>query len=250
MGSLLIFTNLLLATLTGTYTWLVMRQLKQTQQESDYYRGIVERQLQLSTLPHLYWDLRPAEADRSLVLDVFNISGIPAYDLHLSLIGAYTEATLDIPTFLRTFVQPRHRKYPLQADKVGYYGVRNSVRLSLLPAQQKITLELPFPGQPVDVYTLVQYRDRSGENYYQVCCFSALDETGSYRANVLEPKAGEPIERLHLFDPEDYELPAEPEAWPYYVKDFADLWNHAVSSRMLMLTALPDASLKQTAYDF
>jgi hypothetical protein len=249
MGSLLILTNLLLATLTGTYVWLNLRNLKQLQQESDYYRNLVEQQLKLTTLPHLYWDLRLSEADRTRVLDIFNISGLPAYDLHLSVIGAYTEANLDIATFLRTYVQPRHRKYPLQADRVGYYGVRNSVRLSLLPAQQKITVELPLPDYPVDIYTLVQYRDLSGENYYQVCCFSAIDETGGYRANVLEPKVGEVIERFHLFDPENYELPDLPEDWPYYVKDFTDLWNHSLSYRLLMTTAPPEPS-SSTVYDF
>ncbi|MEM9904797.1 MAG: hypothetical protein AAF921_07220 [Cyanobacteria bacterium P01_D01_bin.44] len=251
MGSLLIITNLLLVTLTGAYAWLTMRNLKQLQQEGDYYRGVLERQLRVTTLPHLYWDLRVAEADSGLVLDVFNISGIPAYDVHLSLVGAYTEANMDTATFLLNYVQPRHRKYPLQSDQVGYYGVRSSVRLSLLPAQQKITLEMPFPVRPVDIYTLMQYRDLSGENYYQVCCFSAIDETGSYRANVLEPKEGESIDRLHLFDPEDYELPEIPDPWPYYVKDFTDLWNHSLSSRLtMMVPAPPEESPARTVYDF
>ncbi|MEL6247890.1 MAG: hypothetical protein AAFY78_12445 [Cyanobacteria bacterium J06648_16] len=253
MTALLILTNLLLATLTGTYAWLTLRQLKQLQYDSDYYRGIVEQQLRLTTFPHLYWDLRVVEADRRPVLDIFNISGTPAYDVHVSLIGAYTETTLDIAAFLRTYVQPRHRKYPLQADKVGYYGVRKSVRLSLLPAQQKITLELPFPAHPVDIYTLVQYRDLAGENYYQVCCFSALDEAKSYRANVLEPKAGEPIERLHLFDPEDYALPELTEAvpeWPYYIRDFVDLWNHALSSRLILSVPPVAEASSRAAYDF
>lgn len=254
MTALLALTNLLLALVTGSYAWLTLRQLKQLQYEHDDYRGLLERQLQLTTFPHLYWDLRVIEADQRPVLDVFNISGIPAYDVHVSLIGAYTEATLDVATFLRTHVQPRHRKYPLQADQVGYYGVRQSVRLSLLPAQQKITLELPFPAHPVDIYTLVQYRDLSGENYYQVCCFSALDEAKRYRANVLEPKTGALMARLHLFDPEDYTLTetAGPEAvdWPYYVKDFVDLWNHAVSSRLMLSTPAVADLPNRAAYDF
>jgi hypothetical protein len=250
MGSLLILTNVLLALLTGTYAWLTFRGLKQTQQDSDYYRGVIERQLRLTTLPHLYWDLRRNEASSSFVLDIFNISGIPAYDVQIGVVGAYTEASLDIATFLKTYVQPRHRKYPLQADKVGYYGVRSGVRLSLLPAQQKITVELPFPAKPIDIYTLMQYRDLSGENYYQVCCFSALDEAGGYRANVLEPKLAEPIERLSLFDPEDYELPEVEEPWPYYVKDFTDLWNHAISNRLMMTTPLSPEPTARSVYDF
>jgi hypothetical protein len=252
MGSLLILTNVLLALLTGTYAWLTFRSLRQNQQDSDFYRSVIERQLKLTTLPHLYWDLRLGEASGSVfVLDIFNISGIPAYDVQVGVVGAYTEASLEIATFLKTYVQPRHRKYPLQADKVGYYGVRSSVRFSLLPAQQKIAVELPFPANPIDIYTLVQYRDLSGENYYQVCCFSALDEAGSYRANVLEPKLAEPIERLSLFDPEDYELPEVEEPWPYYVKDFTDLWNHAIANRLMMpSTVVPTEPTARSVYDF
>ena len=160
---------------------------------------------------------------------------------------------------MRTYVQPRHRKYPLQSDKVGYYGVRNAVRLSLLPTQQKIVLSLPFPIQPADVYTLVQYRELSGENYYQVCCFSAIDESGVYRANILEPAEIQTIDRLHLFDVEDFSLPGERiqegngaiavnapgtkssdlEAYPYYLTDFVDLWNHSISSRLLLEASTP-----------
>lgn len=243
MEPILIISNLVLVGLTGTYAWLTSKNLKQLQQESGYYRSVIEKQLRLTALPHLYWDLqatKAADGATSLALEVFNISNVPAYDVHVSLIGAYTEEALGIATFMRTHVQPRHRKYPLQSDKVGYYGVRNAVRLSLLPTQQKIVLSLPFPLQPADVYTLVQYRELSGENYYQVCCFSAIDESGTYRANILEPNEMQTMERLHLFDLEDFALPEKKEPTdlntdepPYYLADFIDLWNHSISSRLI-----------------
>lgn len=256
MEPILIISNLILVGLTGTYAWLTNKNIKLLQQEGNYYRNVVEKQLRLTALPHLYWDLQPTEpaegkppvgqkGQSNLSLEVFNISNVPAYDVHVSLIGAYTEEGLGIATFMRTHVQPRHRKYPLQSDKVGYYGVRNAVRLSLLPTQQKIVLSLPFPIQPADVYTLVQYRELSGENYYQVCCFSAIDESGAYRANILEPSEIQTMERLHLFDLEDYALPEKredtAESLPYYLIDFLDLWNHSISSR-LMLDAAPPPS--------
>lgn len=255
MEPILIISNLILVGLTGTYAWLSNKNIKQLQTESAYYRGVVERQLRLTALPHLYWDLRPAEDKGGLDLEVFNISNVPAYDVHVSLIGAYTEEGLGIATFLRSHVQPRHRKYPLQSDKVGYYGVRNALRLSLLPTQQKVVLSLPFPVQPVDVYTLVQYRELSGDNYYQVCCFSAIDESGAYRANILEPTEIQTMARLHLFDLENFTLP-EPEAdkadLPYYLADFVDLWNHSISSRLMIDAATPldEEVPTQVAYDF
>ena len=276
MEPILIISNLLLVGLTGAYAWLTSKNIKQMQQESAYYRHVIEKQLQLSALPHLYWDLRPTEnpgGKSTLSLEVFNISNVPAYDVHVSMIGAYTEEGLGIATFMRTHVQPRHRKYPLQSDKVGYYGVRNAVRLALLPTQQKIVLSLPFPVQPADVYTLVQYRELSGENYYQVCCFSAIDESGAYRANILEPSQIQTMERLHLFDLENFALPGHaassemlPDAGrtltetkedtvedhPYYLVDFIDLWNHSISSR-LMLEASESAEEEVPAkvpYDF
>ena len=296
METILIISNLLLVGLTGTYAWLSNKNVKQIQEESAYYRSVVEKQLRFTSLPHLYWDLRPAESSLpavgssldspagqrdskssvtnglsgglagglagelagsltastvGLALEVFNISNVPAYDVHVSLIGAYTEEGMGIATFMRTYVQSRHRKYPLQSDKVGYYGVRNAVRLSLLPTQQKIVLSLPFPLKPVDVYTLVQYRELSGENYYQVCCFSAIDESGTYRANILEPSEIQSMERLHLFDLEDFTLP-EKEDFPYYLADFVDLWNHAISSRLILdaPTAPEEEVSVKATYDF
>jgi len=271
MEPVLIISNLVLIGLTGTYAWLTNKNVKQLQREGEYYRDVVEKQLRFTALPHLYWDLRPVELSpeangtnarqsgtpaSGLALEVFNISNVPAYDVHVSLIGAYTEERLGISTFLRTHVQPRHRKYPLQSDKVGYYGIRNAVRLSLLPTQQKIVLSLPFPVQPADVYTLVQYREISGNNYYQVCCFSAIDESGTYRANILEPSAIQTIERLHLFDLEDFTLSegtSEPkEDLPYYLADFIDLWNHSISSRLTLdAPALPEEEMPiKATYDF
>lgn len=256
MEPILIISNIVLVGLTGTYAWLSNKNLKQLKEESTYYRGVVERQLTLAAQPHLYWDLRPAETEEGLSLEVFNISNVPAYDVHISLIGAYTEENLGIATFLRTHVQPRHRKYPLQSDKVGYYGIRNAIRLSLLPTQQKIVLSLPFPIQPVDVYTLVQYRELSGENYYQVCCFSAIDESGAYRANILEPTEIQTMLRLHLFDLEDFTIPEtqpDKEELPYYLTDFIDLWNHSISSRLMIDAATPpldEETPTKVAYDF
>jgi len=297
MEPILIISNLILVGLTGTYAWLANKNIKQLQQESTYYRSVVEKQLRLTALPHLYWDLQttkqPAElrpeqqlatqvaasrpgpsrlGQSNLALEVFNISNVPAYDVHVSLIGAYTEEALGIATFMRTYVQSRHRKYPLQPDKVGYYGVRNAVRLSLLPTQQKIVLALPFPLQPADVYTLVQYRELSGENYYQVCCFSAIDESGVYRANILEPAEIQTMNRLHLFDLEDFSLPNETvdegrlagrtssnrtkadraSEYPYYLVDFIDLWNHSISSRLILdAPTMPEEEVPVKAtYDF
>ncbi|MEL6940242.1 MAG: hypothetical protein AAFO84_13730 [Cyanobacteria bacterium J06598_1] len=288
MEPILIISNLILVGLTGTYAWLANKNIKQLQQESTYYRRIVEKQLRQTALPHLYWDLQATgqaldqavgqsnpEKQNTLALEVFNISNVPAYDVHVSLIGAYTEEALGIATFMRTHVQPRHRKYPLQSDKVGYYGVRNAVRLSLLPTQQKIVLSLPFPIQPADVYTLVQYRELSGENYYQVCCFSAIDESGAYRANILEPSEIQSMDRLHLFDVEDFALPgslsgsngaiannttalkendpsSDTENYPYYLVDFIDLWNHSISSRLISDTpTTPEDNVPVKAtYDF
>jgi hypothetical protein len=290
MEPILIISNLVLIGLTGTYAWLTHKNVKQLQQESAYYRSVVEKQLRITALPHLYWDLRPMDdplknnpsglsnnlptaipkgpSDASpnlangssarangLALEVFNISNVPAYDIHVSIIGAYTEEGMGIATFMRTYIQPRHRKYPLQPDKVGYYGIRNALRLSLLPTQQKIVLSLPFPTQPVDVYTLVQYRELSGENYYQVCCFSAIDESGTYRANILEPSEIQAMERLHLFDLEDFTLPEKDDAKegiPYYLADFIDLWNHAISNRLILDTpaALEEELPIKANYDF
>ncbi len=61
--------------------------------------------------------------------------------------------------------------------------------------------------------------------------------------------------RLHLFDLENFTLP-EPEAdkadLPYYLADFVDLWNHSISSRLMIDAATPldEEVPTQVAYDF
>ncbi|NJL88126.1 MAG: hypothetical protein HC886_22620 [Leptolyngbyaceae cyanobacterium SM1_1_3] len=235
MTSLILLSNLILAGLTGFYAWFVMRLLQQLQQEQTQYREALTQQLQQTTLPYLHWDLRGQDNSESLLLDLFNIGNVPAYDILISTIAAYNEETLDIPTFMRTLIQPRHRKYPLQADKVGYYGIRTSLRLSLLPSQKQITLPITIQLRPADVYALIQYRELSGSNYYQLYCFSDVDELGCYRANLLEPSSPIVKPRIHFHDSSAAEASeTDDEAESYFLKDFVELWNHSLSSRLTL----------------
>jgi hypothetical protein len=235
MEPLILISNLILLVITGFYAWFTYRNLKQVQQENNVYKNALERQLKISAFPHLYCDMQGGFQGNIGQLELFNVGSIPAYDIHLSLIGAYTEESMDIASFMRNHVQPRYRKYPLQVDKVGYYGIRTSMRCPILPFQKKLTIATMLPLRPVDIYALIQYRDILGGNYYQVYCFSDLDEKGNYRANILEPKGFEPLERLHFYDMDDANLSIADKSLPYYVSDFVDLWNHSLSFRMTTL---------------
>jgi hypothetical protein len=235
MGSLILICNLILLVITGVYAWFTYRMLKQIQQESTVYKSALDRQLKISAYPHLYCDMQGDFQGEGMKLEIYNVGSIPAYDIHLSVIGAYTEESMDIPTFMRNYVQPRHRKYPLQIDKVGYYGIRSSVRCPILPFQKRLAIALSFPLRPVDIYVLIQYREILGGNYYQVYCFSDLDEKGNYKANILEPPGFEPLERFHFHDMEDTNTAIADKSLPYYVGDFIDLWNHSLSYRMTTL---------------
>jgi hypothetical protein len=233
MEFFLLASCVILLITTGFYAWFSHKTLKHIQAENNAYKFVLERQLKISAFPHLYCDMQGGFQSNGVKLELLNIGSIPAYDIHLSVIGAYTEESMDIPNFMRNFVQPRFRKYPLQVDKVGYYGVRSSVRCPLLPFQKKVVIALSFPLCPVDIYALIQYREILGGNYYQVYCFSDLDEQGNYRANILEPAAFEPLERLHFYDMDDAGVSIADKSLPYYVSDFVDLWNHALSHRMM-----------------
>ncbi|NJL20001.1 MAG: hypothetical protein HC895_02945 [Leptolyngbyaceae cyanobacterium SM1_3_5] len=94
-----------------------------------------------------------------------------------------------------------------------------------------------MPLRPVDLYALIQFRDILGGNYYQVYCFSALDEKGGYRANILEPQSAESIDRLHFYDLEDVNLTTPRSPLPFAVDDFIDLWNHSIALRTTNLYA-------------
>lgn len=231
MELLILIANFVLLVITGLYAWFAYRMLKHIQQENQTHKSAIDRQLKISAFPHLYCDMQGSFQTNSVKLELYNVGSIPAYDIHISVIGAYTEEGMDIPSFMRNFVQPRYRKYPLQVDKVGYYGVRSSLRHAVLPFQKRLAIALMLPMRPVDIYALIQFRDVLGGNYYQVYCFSDLDDQGSYRANILEPQGSEPIDRLHFYDMDDVNPAAVQQALPYYVSDFIDLWNHSLSYR-------------------
>lgn len=249
MESLVLAGALILLITTLFYAWFTYRLLKETRQEAALYKGMLERQLKLASFPHLHCDIVPDLQAGVLRLEVFNVGNVPAYDIQICTIGAYTEEGTDIPTFMRSYVQPRYRKYPLQVDKVGYYGIRSSVRSPLLPAQKKLSTVLSLPIRPVDVYALVQCREVLGSNYYQVFCFSDLDATGGYRANVLEPTRLEPMERLHLYDIDDAKPTSSDRPLPYYLNDFTDLWNHSLSARYTTAYTGEEANQQQELKD-
>lgn len=232
----LIVGYLILLAIIGFYSWLLFRSFKQTKQENILYRHTIDRQLKILSFPHLYCDMQ-ADDETNFKLELFNIGSVAAHDLHLSLIAAYTEESIDISTFMRSHIQPRHRKIPLQVDKVGYYGLRSSSRCAILPFQKRLSIALSLPLRPVDLYALIQFRDILGSNYYQVYCFSALDEKGSYRANILEPQSAESLDRLHFYDLEEVNLTAPRPTLPFAVDDFVDLWNHSIALRTTNLYA-------------
>jgi hypothetical protein len=241
METLLIICNLILIVTIGGLSWLIYQLLQKNQKDTSLYRSFLGRQLRLSTVPHLYCDLQWEDATQQVQLSLFNVGTVPAYDVHISSIGAYVEEQLDIAAFMRTYVDPRYRKYPLQADKVGYYGVRTTARVPCLSAQNQVALELGFPIRPNDIYVLIQCRDLSGENYYQLFCFSDVSPNGDYKANLLEPKTAEVIERLHLYDLDNLDPAVLVKQMPYYLKDFLSLWNHALSVRLTAVTPESEA---------
>lgn len=245
MESLVLASCVILLIITGFYAWFSYKTLRLLQKDSIVYKNALDRQLKIAAFPHLYCDMQGGFQENSLKLELFNVGSIPAYDIHLSVIGAYTEEGMDIPNFMRNYVQPRFRKYPLQVDKVGYFGVRSSVRCPILPFQKRLAIVLSLPMRPVDIYALIQYREILGGNYYQVYCFSDLDEKGNYRANILEPAAFEPLERLHFYDMDDANVSIADKSLPYYVGDFVDLWNHSLSYRMTTLYSEEATALQE-----
>jgi hypothetical protein len=236
MDSFLVIASLILLGLVAFYTWFVVQLLQSVRRDSHLYRTSLDQQLRLTTFPHLYCDLSSDRATGTLQLEVYNIGAQPATDLLISTIGTYTVDTLDVATLMRNYVQPRHRKYPLQPDKVGYYGIRSSVRSPMVPYQKRLAIALAFPLTPVDVYALVQYRTITGDNHYQIYCFSDLDPHGLYRANIPDAHPLTPLDRIHFYDLDSLEPPARDAGLPFAVVDFIELWNHSISQRMTTLS--------------
>jgi hypothetical protein len=235
MESLILISCFILLGVTGFYIWTVQSLLKQLQQEHETYKTILDKQIKITSMPHLHCDMQYDVTTNTVKLETFNIGSTPAYDVLINIIGSYTAESLDIPSLMRTVIQPRYRKYPLEVDKVGYYGIRSSARTPMLPFQRRLVLPLPLPLRPVDVYVLLQFREVLGWNYTQAYCFSDIDETGKYRANILEPVGLHPLERLHLHDLDDVDTTTLDKSVPYQIVDFIDLWNHSISHRFTTL---------------
>jgi hypothetical protein len=234
MEILFIVASLALLGIVAFYTWFVVQLLQTVRKESQFYRTSLEQHLRVSTFPHLYCDMTGDRQSGTIKLEVYNIGNLPAADILVSAIGTYTAETLDVATLMRNYIQPRHRKYPLQPDRVGYYGIRSSIRSPMLPCQKRLAIALPFPVRPVDIFAIVQYRSVTGENYYQLYCFSDLDEHGQYRANIPDNRPVTPIERIHFYDLDHLESPTD-KSLPYPVVDFIELWNHSISQRFTTL---------------
>lgn len=230
MDVLLLVASLILLAIVAFYTWFVFQLVQILREEGQRYRTSLDHHLSLSSFPHLYCDMVGDRQSPTVQLEIYNIGNLPAADVLVSAIGTYTAETMDVAALMRNYIQPRHRKYPLQPDKVGYYGIRSSVRSPMLPYQKRLAIPLQFPLRPVDVYALVQYRSVTGENYYQLYCFSDLDEQGQYRANLPDGRPLKASDRLHFYDLENLELPGGI-TLPYAVADFVELWNHSISQR-------------------
>jgi hypothetical protein len=235
METTLLIGALILLSMIGLQAWFSYRILREVRQESSFYRHALERQLRLASSPHLHCDIQPNADAVGMHLGLYNIGNSPAYDLHIDLIAAYAVDGMDITTFMRTFVQPRFRKYPLQPDKVGYYGIRHSLRQPLIPYQKRLEFPLKLVANPADVYVLLQYREVAGNNYHQVYCFSEVNERGLYRMNLIEPSRAELIERLHFSEGDDAKISAQEKSLPFALKAFLDLWNHSIAYRFTIL---------------
>lgn len=240
METPLLILILVLLSLAALQAWFSYRILREVRQESSFYRHALERQLRLASSPHLYCDIQPNADGIGMHLGVYNIGSTPAYDVHLDILSAYAVDGMDIATFLRTFVQPRFRKYPLQPDKVGYYGIRQNLQQPLLPYQKRLEFPLKMVANPADVYVLLQYRDVSSYNYHQVYCFSEVSDRGSYRTNLAEPPRAEPLERLHFSEVDDAKVSGQEKSLPFALKAFLDLWNHSIAYQFTILA--PDSS--------
>lgn len=246
METTLLIGALILLSVVGLQAWFSYRILREVRQESSFYRHALERQLRLAASPHLHCDIQPNADAVGMHIGLYNIGNSPAYDLHLDIIAAYAVDGMDIASFMRTFVQPRFRKYPLQPDKVGYYGIRHSLRQPLIPYQKRLEFPLKLVANPADVYVLLQYREVAGNNYHQVYCFSEVTEQGLYRMNLVEPNRAELIERLHFSEGDDAKISAQEKSLPFALKAFLDLWNHSIAYRFTILEpddgAIPPAT--------
>lgn len=236
MEIVIVISNILLAILTGFYVALTYRLVQETKKANDQNRQLFQRQFLLSTLPHLHLSVF-RDVDES-VITIHNTGNISAYDVDLLIVGIYNEDTIDVPTFMVKYVNPKYRETSLSANDEGFYGVYERIIYPIFPQKRKVVAPLSFLQMPDQILILLQFREVSGTNYSQVYWFTITSqkETGFYTLSSIDPNIVTPFPRV-AFD-KDGKLKAEngqPLAG-HIIEYFEDFWNHSITAGYTLAT--------------
>jgi hypothetical protein len=193
----------------------------------------------LSFFPAINCKIRDDSSNATFVIQ--NPSNIPAFDVDIWAVGAYSEEELDLSTFLTKYVSKKeHRDSPslLTPTDEGFYGVFEHLFYPIFPQKQQNSSQLGFPLKPNGVYALVQFRDIKGTNYQQMYWFfyeaSQSSRTpGNYRLGSLDPVVPVEAKRMQF----DSKLKFETKkSIPDYLLEFSIFWNASISTGLLKQT--------------
>jgi hypothetical protein len=236
-------TTLVVAVITGIYVYLTYKLLRESRKANEVNSSALERQFRISTLPHLYCDIKVSD---STVLQILNVGKNPAVDVDVMTIGVIGEDELGVATLKKDYVSKGFQDLAPTPDEEGLYGISDRVVYSVFPFGKKVEVAKYFPITPSSIWVLLQYRDIFGINYSQLYWFTLSPFSKGktfYVLSSIAPKKLESSERVDLIIEEVADMVAGSRlgvrggaGLPEHVKeDFLGLWSHSIGQGALVI---------------
>jgi hypothetical protein len=189
MDAVAVTANLVLAALTAFYVYFTYKLLRQAIRANQLSQQAFERQFQLATYPRI--NCRAHLKGGRAVLTVENLGSFLSRDVDVLILGLYPEDDMPASQFVAEYVREDSGfQRRLFGGEEGFYGVYDHLLYPVAAERTRVVATLQFPMPPKQLTLLLQFRDITGTNYYNVYWFFLEGETtdeGRFRLGGLSP---------------------------------------------------------------
>jgi hypothetical protein len=150
--SMLIVTAILVL-VTILYVYLTNRLVKESKTANDLTIDSMKKQSMVATLPHLYCGI--TRDSNGLVLTIYSIGNMPAYDMDNYVFGLYHEDNVGIDEFKKVMrVRELCKGDVLKANQEGFYGFYSRLVYRFFPYRKKVEIGFSLPVVPDSLYVV------------------------------------------------------------------------------------------------